>query len=85
MSEPTTTPTPRRKKSRTPRAPRTLDPEVLAIRAEAVKAVAALHTRRRSAAILKTLLDKRLAQLVDDDRHALYEALGKLITPPLPL
>lgn len=74
----------RKRKSTTSRGPRTVDPDVLAIRAEATRKVKELHKSRASAKLLKTILDKRLAQLMDNDKMKLFDALKDIVTPSLP-
>lgn len=57
------------------RLPRTIDPEVTAIRKEATSKVKELHRARASARLLKTILEKRLAKLTQQDRESLFDYL----------
>ena len=74
----------RKRRSTSPRSPRVLDPGVAAIHAEAKAKVAEYRRAQASGGILKTIIDKRLAQLTDNDRQKLYDALKELVTPALP-
>ncbi len=68
---------------RKPSAPRVMDPEIVALRKAHNANVKALHTRRASAKLLATILNKRLAQMTQDDRSKLFDALAKTETPKL--
>jgi hypothetical protein len=72
----TTAPTP---KSKTPpkaatRKPR-LDPEIVKLRKKHATEVAEYLRKRSSAALLKTIVDKRLPKLVPADREKLLDVL----------
>ena len=75
-----------KKARRTPktRAPQNRDPEITAVYARAKAEADKVRATKRSAAILNTLLTKRIGQLTDDHRQRLYEALAKICTPTLP-
>ena len=63
------------------RAPRVVDPAVEAIRAEARDKIKALAGSRASNKILQTIVSKRLAQLTQEHRQALFNELAKTCTP----
>ena len=76
----TTTPTPapvtkRTKKQKTPRAPRVIDPAVLAIRKEAAEKVKELHRSRASGGVLNTIITKLIPKLTKEDQEKLVTAL----------
>lgn len=73
----------RKRKASTPRAPRTIDPGVKAIRDEATRAVAEYHKQKASGGILKTIMEKRLPQLTREHQEALLDHLTKTVTPAL--
>lgn len=60
-----------------------IDPEIEAIRKRANKEVQEYLRRRRSAAILETIINKRLPQLTQLDKDKLYDALSHQVTPSL--
>ena len=68
-----------------PRAPRKVDPAVEAIRAEARDKIKALAGSRASNKILQTIVSKRLAQLTQVHRQALFDELAKTCTASLPI
>lgn len=70
----------KRKAASTPAA-RTIDPGILALRAEHATKVAEYRKTDSSKRILRTILEKRLAQLTTQDREKLFDAL-KLNTAP---
>ena len=67
------------------RAPRTVDPAVAAIRAECRARIKALEGSVVSNKILQAIIAKRLPQLTQDHRQALFDELAKTCTPFLPL
>lgn len=75
----------KRVKSSAPRAQRVIDPGIAELRRQHNDAVAALKDKRRSAAVLKTILDKGLAQLTNDDKNTLFDFLKQTVTPALPI
>ncbi len=88
------TPTPPTKRTRKPRiaitlgiprAPRRIDPGIKEIHDFAKAKVAQYRSAQASAKILATILNKRLAQLTDDDKGRLRAALDQVVTPPLPM
>ena len=70
-------------KLRKPSKPRVIDPGIAAIHAEAKARVAEYRKLSRSGRILKTILEKRLAQLTAGDQQALFDKLGLTCTPKL--
>ena len=68
---------------RKPSKPRVIDPGIAAIHAEAKARVAEYRKLSRSGRILKTILEKRLAQLTAGDQQALFDKLGLTCTPKL--
>jgi hypothetical protein len=88
MSDTIETPAPaatrsRKRKLITPRSPRTIDPGVAAIRARASAEIKEYHRSQASAGILKTIIEKRLAQLTNGDRRKLLDVLQEIVTPAL--
>ncbi len=90
MNESTPTETPaiklaskKPRKSTKPRQPRTIDPGVAAIHAEAKAKVASYRDAKRSQGILDTFLNKRLGQLTDSHKQQLFDVLSKVCTPAL--
>ena len=73
------------KKPAKAKTPRVIDPEIQRLRDEHNEAVKALHDKRRSAGILKTIIDKRLSQMTLNDRTQLFDALREIVTPALPM
>ena len=65
------------------RSPKTVSPEVEAIRAECRAKIKALHGVKQSNKILQTIVVKRLPQMTQEHRQALFEELAKTCTPPL--
>jgi hypothetical protein len=65
------------------RKPRTIDPAVEAIRAEARDKIKSLAGSRASNRILQTIVSKRLAQLTPEHKQALYDELAKTCTQKL--
>ena len=61
-----------------------IDPGILAIREQAKAQVKALRLARKSAAVLKSIVDKKLPALTTEDRNKLSEALKVITTPALP-
>ena len=68
------------KNKKSPPKPRFIDPGIAAIHAEAKAKVAEYRKLTASGRILKTILDKRLAQLTQDDRQKLFDALAETCT-----
>lgn len=71
------------RKKKGPSKPRVIDPGIMAIHAEAKAKVAEYRKLTASGRILKTIVEKRLAQLTQDDRHKLFDALAGTCTPKL--
>jgi hypothetical protein len=65
------------------RAPRRIDPEAEAIRAECKAKIEALAGDRASNKILQTIIARRLPKLTQEHKLLLYDELAKTITPPL--
>ena len=63
--------------------PRVIDPGIAAIHAEAKQKVAEYRKTSASGRLLKTILEKRLAQLTVDDRQKLFDTLSGEFTPKL--
>jgi hypothetical protein len=59
------------------RAPRRIDPEADAIRAECKAKIKALAGARASNGILQTIISKRLLQLTLEHKQVLFDELGK--------
>lgn len=74
----------RKRRTFSPSTPREIDPEIKALQEEHKRRVIELRNRRRSAALLKTILDKRLAQMTDEDKNKLADTLRSCSTLPLP-
>lgn len=74
----------RKRRASSTATPREIDPEIKTLQEEHKRRVAELRNRRRSAALLKTILDKRLAQLTDEDKNKLADALRQCSTPTIP-
>jgi hypothetical protein len=70
--------------TKAPKAPRSLDPEIKQLREQHKPAVADMKRRRASNALLKTILEKRLPSLIDQDKEKLFDYLAGIITPSLP-
>ncbi|MFA6240398.1 MAG: hypothetical protein WC655_05695 [Candidatus Hydrogenedentales bacterium] len=66
-----------------PRQPRTIDPGVAAIHAEAKAKVASYRNAKRSQGILETIITKRLVQMTEDHKQQLFDVLSKTCTPAL--
>ena len=71
------------KPTRKPSKPRVIDPGIAAIHAKAKLKVEEYRKLSRSGRILKTILEKRLAQLTAGDQQALFDKLGLTCTPKL--
>ena len=65
------------------RTPRTVSPEVEAIRAEARAKIKALHGALASGKILETILCKRLPAMTTKHRQSLFDILGQEFTPKI--
>lgn len=79
---PTPPPTPKKsKKQKMPRAPRVVDPAVLAIRQEAAAKVKELHRSRASGGVLNTIVTKLIPKLTLEDRDKLSDALIAMNAP----
>ena len=65
------------------RAPRVVDPAVEAIRSECKLKIKALAGARASNGILQTIIVKRLPQLTQEHRQALFDELAKTCTTAL--
>jgi len=65
------------------RAPRTIDPEKEAILAKCRAEIKALKGARVSNRILQTIITKRLPQLTQEHRQALFDELAKTRTLPM--
>ena len=65
---------------RKPSKPRVIDPGIAAIHAEAKAKVAEYRKRTASGRILKTIVEKRLAQLTGIDKQVLFDELAKTCT-----
>jgi anthranilate/para-aminobenzoate synthase component I len=78
---------PARKSSAKPvkktRTPRTVSPEVEAIRAEARAKISALHNSMGSGKILQTIITKRLPAMTPAHRQELFDVLAHEFTPAL--
>jgi Flp pilus assembly CpaE family ATPase len=69
-----------------PKSPRTIDPDIAVLRQQHAKNVLDLKRRRTSQNILRTILEKRLPAMTDEDVEKLLAAIGpKPVTAPLPL
>jgi hypothetical protein len=80
-TEQTTAPAaPKNKKTRTPKV---ISPEVEALREEYRKKIAALAGDRASAAILQTIITKRLPSLTKAHQQALFDHLAVTCQPAL--
>ena len=77
---PTTKPKSKRKKS-TPRAPRTIDPEVAALRAQHKEAVKQLHRARASSGVLKRI-QALVPKLTDIHLAILSAEIRNFDSPP---
>jgi hypothetical protein len=73
----------RKRKRSSPRAPRTVDPGISAIRKEFSDKVKAYRSAQASSGILKTIIEKRLPKLTAEHRRELYDLLCKMETPKL--
>lgn len=71
------------RKKKEPSKPRVIDPGIAAIHAEARAKVAEYRKLTASGRILKTILEKRLAQLTPLDKQKLFDALAGTCTPKL--
>jgi hypothetical protein len=71
------------RKSSTPRAKKTLDPGIAAIRERMADEVAKYRSAQASKKILKTIIEKRLPKLTPLDRQALFDELSRTETPSL--
>lgn len=79
-----TNPKPRAsRKKKGPSKPRVINPGIAAIHAEAKAKVAEYRKLTASGRILKTILEKRLAQLTPDDKQKLFDELTATCTPKL--
>jgi hypothetical protein len=67
----------RKRKSATLRAPRVIDPGVLEIRQEVAAKVREYHKAQASTRILKTIIDKLVPKLTNQDLEILANSLGK--------
>ena len=78
------------------RKPRTVDPAVQALRDKTNAAIAALKKEqkeraatlkleKKSAGVLRVIIDKRLPKLTTEDKNKLADVLAGVATPPLPL
>ena len=65
------------------RTPRTVSPEVEAIRAEARDKIKALHNSTASFGILQTILVKRIPAMTKEHRQVLFDNLASEFTPAL--
>jgi hypothetical protein len=65
------------------RAPRVIDPAKEAILAKCRAEIKALKCDRVSNRILQTIIAKRLPQLTQEHRQALFDELAKTCTPPM--
>lgn len=65
------------------RTPRTVSPEVEAIRAEARLKIKALNDATASYRMLQTIINKRLPKMTKGHRETLFNALGCEFTPAL--
>ena len=63
--------------------PRVIDPGISAIHAEARAKVAEYRKTCSSSRIFQTIIGKRLAQLTQDDKQKLFDALAGTCTPKL--
>ena len=66
-------------------SPKKLDPEIAALRDEHKGRVADLRVKKRSAAVLKTILEKRLPTMTMGDRQKLMDELALNVTPSIPI
>ena len=66
-----------------PSKPRVIDPGIAAIHAEARAKVAEYRKTCSSSRIFQTIIGKRLAQLTQDDKQKLFDALAGTCTPKL--
>lgn len=87
---PDETPTPtapkkRTRKSSRPRAAKTIDPGIAAIRSRMALEVAAYRSSQASSKILKAFITKKLPKLTLEDRQQLYDTLSQTETPSLRL
>jgi hypothetical protein len=71
------------RKKRGPSKPRVIDPGIAAIHAEAKAKVVEYRKLGASGRILKTILEKQLAQLTAEDRQKLFDELRGSCTPKL--
>jgi hypothetical protein len=79
-----TNPKPRAsRKKKGPSKPRVIDPGIAAIHAEAKAKVVEYRKLGASGRILKTILEKQLAQLTAEDRQKLFDELRGSCTPKL--
>jgi hypothetical protein len=84
LTQPPPAPAPVKKAATKPvkktRAPRVIDPEAEAIRAECRAKIKALAGGRASNGILQTIIAKRLPQLTKEHQQALFDELAKTCT-----
>lgn len=75
----------RAKRKATARLPRVNDPGIVKLREQHAQRVSDYRQKSASARILKTILEKRLAQLTMVDKETLFDALRLCVTPGLPI
>jgi hypothetical protein len=71
------------RKKKGPSKPRVIDPGIASIHAEAKAKVAEYRKLTASGRILKTILEKRLAQLTPGDKQKLFDELAGSCTAKL--
>ncbi len=76
-------PAKRKRKSLAARKPRVIDPGVAEIRREASDKIKEYHKKQSSARLVKTIIEKRVAQLTRQDQEKLFDHLKNIVTPPL--
>lgn len=67
-----------------PTKPKVISPEVKALRDDYKQRLKDLKKTKRSAAVLKTIIEKRLNSLTMGDRERLTDALAPNTTPAIP-
>jgi len=68
----------RKKRTPTPRAPRTIDPEIARIKAETAEKVAEYRKSLKSGGVLKTIVERLLPKLTINDHNKLMD-YGKIV------